>query len=67
MEGKDEIGTICPATTNSMEEFERELCDRNDDDWFVPQCSLDWIAEIEYNIYMRECGEEREIDNEEVM
>lgn len=42
---------------DQMAEYEKMLCDRNDDDWFVPDCSLDHIAEIEYRIYERECAE----------
>lgn len=46
------------ATT--MEGFERDLCERNDDDWYVPDCSLEYIAVTEYRIYERECAEEYE-------
>ena len=41
----------------TMEQFERELMDRNDDDWFVPDASLDYIAVVEYRIYEMECVE----------
>ena len=34
--------------------------ERNDDDWFVPDCSLDYIGEVEYKMYLKECAEEYE-------
>ena len=40
-----------------MEQFERELMDCNDDDWYVPDASLDYVAKVEYRIYERECAE----------
>ena len=42
---------------DQMAEYEKMLFERNDDDWFVPDCSLDHIAEIEYRMYERECAE----------
>lgn len=46
----------------TMEEFERRLMEVNDDDWYVPDCSLDWIAVMEYGIYQRECDEVAEYE-----
>lgn len=42
---------------DKMAEYEKVLCERNDDDWFVPDCCLDMIGELEYRIYERECEE----------
>ena len=44
-------------TFETMEQYERKLMDANDDDWYVPDCSLDYIGVHEYRIYLRECGE----------
>lgn len=41
-----------------MEDFERELMEHNDDDWFVPDTSIDYISKKEYEIYLMECHEE---------
>lgn len=48
----------------TMEQFEKDLCERNDDDWFVPDYSMDYIAETEYKIYMRECADVYNDDGE---
>ena len=42
---------------DEMAEYEKTLCERNDDDWYVPDCCLDMIGELEYKIYERECAE----------
>lgn len=42
---------------DKMAEYERMLCEHNDDDWYVPDCCLDMIGELEYRIYERECAE----------
>lgn len=44
-------------TRDEMAEYEKILCDRNDDDWCVPDCCLEMIGELEYRIYERECVE----------
>ena len=45
------------STRDEMAEYEKMLCDRNDDDWYVPDCCLEIIGEREYRIYERECVE----------
>lgn len=40
-----------------MAEYERMLCERNDDDWFVPDCCLEIIGVKEYRMYEVECDE----------
>lgn len=44
-------------TRDEMAEYEKMLCERNDDDWYVPDCCLEMISEREYRIYERECVE----------
>lgn len=40
-----------------MAEYERMLCERNDDDWFVPDYCLEIIGVREYRMYEVECDE----------
>jgi hypothetical protein len=44
-------------TRDEMAEYEKMLCERNDDDWYVPDCCLEIIGEREYRIYEMECVE----------
>ncbi len=44
----------------TMEDFERRIMEVNADDWYIPECSLEWIAEMEYSIYEQECNDELE-------
>ena len=44
-------------TKDEMAEYEKMLCDRNDDDWYVPNYCIEIIGEREYRIYERECME----------
>ena len=44
-------------TRDEMAEYEKMLCDKNDDDWYVSDCCLGMISEMEYKIYERECAE----------
>ena len=44
-------------TRDEMAEYEKMLCDRNGDDWYVSDCCLGMIGESEYRIYERECVE----------
>lgn len=44
-------------TRDEMAEYEKMLCDRNDDDWYVSDYCLGMISEREYKIYERECVE----------
>lgn len=37
--------------------FEYSLYEHNDDDWFVSDCSLDYIGIKEYRMYEDECEE----------
>ena len=52
-----EDGLFGNGTRDEMAEYERMLCERNDDDWYVPDCCLEIIGEREYRIYERECVE----------
>lgn len=45
------------AGKDQMAEYERMLCERNDDDWFVPDYCLDVIGVREYRMYEVECDE----------
>ena len=40
-----------------MAEYERMLCEHNDDDWFIPDCCLEIIGVKEYRMYEAECKE----------
>ena len=44
-------------TRDEMAEYEKMLCERNDDDWYVPDYCLEIIGEREYRVYERECME----------
>ena len=44
-------------TRDEMAEYEKMLCERNDDDWYVPDYCLEIIGEREYRVYERECAE----------
>ena len=44
-------------TRDEMAEYEKMLCKRNDDDWYVPDYCLEIIWEREYRVYERECAE----------
>lgn len=44
-------------TRDEMAEYEKMLCDRNDDDWYIPDFCLEVIGEKEYRIYEKECME----------
>lgn len=44
----------------SIEDYERILFERNDDDWFVPNEALEIICEREYRAWLKECAEEYE-------
>ena len=44
-------------TRDEMAEYEKMLCEQNEDDWYVPDCCLDFLGEIEYRTYEKECVE----------
>lgn len=44
-------------TRDEMAEYEKTFCETSENDWYVPDCCLDMIGELEYRIYERECAE----------
>lgn len=52
-----EDGLFGNGTRDEMAEYEKMLCEHNDDDWYIPDYCLEIIGEREYRIYERECVE----------
>lgn len=52
-----EDGLFGNGARDKMAECEKTFCKTSENDWYVPDCCLDMIGEMEYMIYERECEE----------
>ena len=52
-----EDGLFGNGPRDQMAEYEKAFCECSDDDWYVSDCCLDFLGEIEYRIYEKECYE----------